>query len=280
MIDQGIVVLLLSVLAGGFGAIVGIGGGVVIVPVLTVLVGVPVKFAIAASLVGVIATSTAASARYLETEVADRRLGLVLLLGTVSGGIAGGFVAGLLDARTLSGLFAVMLVLVAVQMLRGREPDAPAPGRDDADGVQELDHAFASSYREPTTGALVPYRARRVELGTAISLFAGSVSGLLGVGGGIINVPTMNVVMGIPLRVATTTSTYMLAATAVASALLYQARGELDPLVAAPVALGMFLGARGGARLAARLKVVLLRYLFVVVCVFFAWQMVQKVLGA
>lgn len=273
--------LLLSVLAGGFGAIVGIGGGLVIVPVLTVLVGVPVKSAIAASLVGVIATSTAASARYLSTEVADRRLGLVLLLGTVSGGIVGGFVAGLLDARTLSGLFALMLVLVALQMLRGREPDAPSPvpAADATPETTTLDHAFASSYREPTTGEIVPYRVRRVPLGTGISLFAGSVSGLLGVGGGIVNVPTMNVVMGIPLRVATTTSTYMLAATAVASALLYQARGELDPLVAAPVALGMFMGARGGARLAARLHVAWLRYLFVGVSAFFAWQMVQRVLG-
>lgn len=268
--NETIVVLVLSALAGGFGSIVGIGGGLVIVPVLTVLVGVPVKLAIAASLVGVVATSIAASSRYLAQDLADRRLGLLLLLATVTGGLAGGITAGLLDGRTLSGLFAVVLVAVAIRMLpRARRPGQVSP-------VVATSGGFVSTFRDPLTGAVVEYQARRVGLGMAISVVAGSVSGLLGVGGGIINVPTMNVLMQVPIRVAVTTSTYMLAATAVASSVIYAARGQLSPLVAAPVALGVFLGAQVGVRLAGRLPDNGLRLAFVGVALFFAVQMVQK----
>jgi uncharacterized membrane protein YfcA len=259
--------------AGAFGSLVGVGGGIMLVPLLTVALGVDIKHAIAASLLGVIAVSAAASASYLQNGLVDRRLGLTLLLATASGGIVGGYVAGLLDARALAATFGLVLVFVAIQMLRGRRA-TPLELVGEPTGRE-----FESSYVEPTTGEEIAYRARRVGLGSAISLVAGAISGLLGIGGGVVNVPTMNLVMGIPIRVALTTSTYMLGATAAASAVIYYSRGLIDPLLAAPVVVGVFIGARIGARLAQRLPQHALQLLFVVVAAFFAVQMLLRAVG-
>ncbi|MGI8534683.1 MAG: sulfite exporter TauE/SafE family protein [Candidatus Limnocylindrales bacterium] len=267
-----LLVFAISVGAGGFGAMVGIGGGLVIVPMLTLLLGVPIQTAIAASLIGVIATSMTASAHYLELGLADRRLGLVLLLATVAGGITGGLTAGFLDERVLAGLFAVLLVGVAMQMLRQPKVVRTPAGPLTSGGL-------ASSYFEPTDGKEVHYVARRFRLGAVASFVAGNVSGILGVGGGVINVPVMNVAMGVPIRVATTTSTYMLGATAAASAVLYFAAGVLEPLLAGPVALGVFLGARVGARFATRVSQRKLQLIFVVVAAVFAVQMLARAVG-
>ncbi len=281
---------LASLLAGGFGSLVGIGGGLVIVPVLTFM-GQDIKVAIAASLIGVIATSVSASPRFLASGVADRRLGLFLLMATAAGGLVGGVTGSHIDGRALALAFGTLLLLVAIQMLRGlghtrRPPDAtpdatPAAtpsATPAATSSTWVGDGLVSTYREPTTGAEIEYRAHRLGAGATVSFLAGNVSGLLGVGGGIINVPTMNVVMGVPLRVATTTSTYMLGATAAASAIVNAASGRLDPLIAAPVALGVIVGSRMGARLALRASQRVLRVAFVVVALFFAAQMFGRVL--
>jgi uncharacterized protein len=262
-----------SVVAGAFGALAGIGGGLIIVPLLTIALGVPIQLAIAASLLGVIAVSTSAGATFLRRGLADRRLGLVLLVATSVGGIIGGYTAGLLDARTLSAIFGIVLVAVAIQMLRGR--GRPVPPVVDLPSRLELD----SSYVEPTTGETVAYRARRVGLGAFISIFAGALSGLLGVGGGVVNVPTMNLLMGVPIRVALTTSTYMLAATAAASAVLYYSHGQVDPLLAAPVVVGVVIGAHLGARLSAHVSQRVLQLVFIGVAFFFALQMLLRAAG-
>jgi hypothetical protein len=143
----------------------------------------------------------------------------------------------------------------------------------------EVGTGFTSSYVEPTTGEDVAYRAHRLLPGTLVSFLAGNVSGLLGVGGGVINVPTMNVLMHVPIRVATTTSTYMLAATATASAVVYLASGRLDPLLAAPVTLGVIIGARLGARFSMRLSQDVLRLAFVAVAAVFAFSMFLQFLS-
>jgi uncharacterized membrane protein YfcA len=148
-----------------------------------------------------------------------------------------------------------------------REPRA-------ADGTEPA--SLISTYVEPTTGREVAYRVGRLGPAAVASLAAGNVSGLLGVGGGIINVPTMNLMMGVPIRVATTTSTYMLGATAAASAVIYYTSGLLDPVLAAPVALGVFIGARAGARVAGRLSHEVLRYAFIAVALAFAGQMLLR----
>ncbi|MDP8905044.1 MAG: sulfite exporter TauE/SafE family protein [Chloroflexota bacterium] len=274
MIYFELLVFVAAIFAGAFGALAGIGGGLIIVPLLTIALGVDIKLAIAASLLGVIAVSTGAAASFLGSGLADRRLGLTLLLATAAGGILGGYTAALLDDRLLSAIFAAVLVLVAVQMVRGRRrPAAAIVGLPS--GLE-----FESSYVEPTTGEQVDYRVRRVGLGAGASVLAGALSGLLGVGGGVVNVPTMNVVMGVPIRVALTTSTYMLGATAAASAVIYYSRGLIDPLLAAPVVVGVFIGARQGARIAYRIAQPVLQVAFVAVALFFALQMLLRALSA
>jgi uncharacterized membrane protein YfcA len=273
-VSTALLALLVSIGAGGFGSLVGIGGGLIIVPVLTVGLGYDVKSAIAASLIGVIATSLAATPRYVRSGIADRRLGLLLLVGATLGGLTGGVTAGLLDGRVLALLFGILLSAVALQMLRQIHRPAAPPPVDDADVAS----GFASSYLEPTSGQLVIYRARRLGPGAVVSFLAGNVSGLLGVGGGVINVPTMNVLMHVPIRVATTTSTYMLAATAAASASVYVASGQLDPLLAAPVALGVMIGARAGAHLSLRVSQDVLHLAFVVIAAVFAVGMFSRFL--
>jgi uncharacterized membrane protein YfcA len=270
-----LVAFLVAIAAGGFGSLVGIGGGLIIVPVLSVALGYDVKTAIAASLIGVIATSVSASPRYVRSGIADRRLGLLLLVPATLGGLAGGFTAELLDGRMLSLLFALLLAGVALRMLwQIRHPVVHPPIDDAVDGAR-----FASSYVEPTTGEGVAYQARRIVPGTAVSFVAGNISGLLGVGGGVINVPTLNVLMHVPIRVAITTSTYMLAATATASASVYVMSGWVDPMLAAPVALGVIVGARFSAHLSMRLSQQVLRVAFVLVAGIFAVSMFAEFLS-
>jgi uncharacterized membrane protein YfcA len=259
--------------AGTFGAVVGVGGGIILVPLLTLFLGVPVHSAVAVSLLGVIAVSTTASASYLRHGFVDRRVGLTLLVATATGGIAGGYIAGYLDARVISALFGVTLVVVAIQMLRGRRGAVP----EFTGEPRGLD--FDSSYVEPSSGEAVAYRARRVGAGVVVSLFAGALSGLLGVGGGIVNVPTMNVLMHIPIRVATTTSTYMLGATAAASAVLYLSRGEVDFALAGPVVIGVFLGGRLGTLVQPRVPQQALILVFVALSAFFAFEMLLRVVS-
>lgn len=265
-------VAVLAVFAGTFGSMVGVGGGIIVVPALTVFLGVPLKTAVAASLLGVIATSLVGGARYLDAGAVDRRLGLVLLAATSSGAILGGTIAGVLDVALLSGVFAVVLLAVALQVATSRERTARAP----ASGTTGTNGTTESTYVEPSNGATVAYRPERVGIGLAISVVAGSLSGLLGIGGGIVNVPTMATIMGIPFRVAVATSTYMLGATAAASSGVYYARGQLDPFIAAPLALGIIAGAQIGTRVGPRLSATVLRRLFAGLCVVFAIQMLDK----
>lgn len=272
--SEALLAFIVAIGAGGFGSLVGIGGGLILVPVLTIALGYDLKAAIAASIVAVIATSLAATPRYLRSGIADRRLGLLLLVGATVGGLTGGVTAGFLDARILALLFGLLLAGVAVQMLRQIHRPVPPPPVDEDDVAS----GFASSYTEPTSGELVVYRARRLGPGLAVSFLAGNISGLLGVGGGVIHVPTLNLLMHVPIRVATTTSTYMLAATAAASATVYVASGRLDPLLAAHVSLGIIIGARVGARLSMRVSQDALHLAFVVVAVIFALGMFGRFL--
>jgi hypothetical protein len=265
-----LVALVVALGAGVFGALAGVGGGLIVVPLLTIALGVPLHNAIAVSLLGVIAVSTTASASYLEAGLVSRRLGLALLAATTVGGVIGGYAAGLIDARLLAALFGVLMIAVALRMLMGHEAEV-------AEIIQEPGRfEFDASYVEPRTGEEVAYRVRNLGPAAGVSVFAGVVSGLLGVGGGVINVPTMNVLMGVPIRVATTTSTYMLAATAAASAVLYFSRGEVDPALAGAVVVGGIVGARIGARLQSRLPHRALTLMFVLVAGFFAIQMLLR----
>jgi hypothetical protein len=264
--------------AGVFGSLLGLGGGILIVPLLTFGFGLPFREAVGVSLVCVIVTSSAAAGVYLERHLANLRLGMLLEVFTASGALVGGLVAFLLPDRVLAGLFAILLAYTGVTMLRRGATAARSgaglaePGEDPA-GPADTPGAFRAALAGPG------YRPARLGAGIGGSVFAGLVSALLGVGGGIVKVPLMHLVMGVPLRVATATSNLMIGVTAAASAIVYLMRGGIDPLVAGPTAVGVFAGATLGSRVAQRLDLRLLRLLFVAVLALTAIQMTLRALG-
>ena len=265
--------------AGVFGSLLGLGGGILIVPLLTVAFGVPFREAVAVSLVCVIVTSSAAAGVYLERHLANLRLGMLLELFTATGALLGGLVAFLLPDRVLAGLFAILLAYTAWSMIRraGGAATPPEEGRPGPGAAGIDDPARAAGFASELAGP--GYRPRRLGAGAAGSLGAGIVSALLGVGGGIVKVPLMHLVMGVPLKVATATSNLMIGVTAAASAIVYLLRGGIDPYVAGPTAVGVFAGAMLGSRLAHRIDVRHLRLLFVGVLALTAVQMTVRALG-
>ncbi len=256
-----------GVLAGAFGALLGLGGGILIVPILTLGFGLPLTTAVGTSLVCVIATSTGAAAFNVRAGRADVRLAISLGTGTVVGAVTGGVIAGFLPERVLAGLFAALLVYTAYTMGRGLR------GAPEGAGESEEDPASPSGPGAPA------YRTHRLPLAVTGSVLAGNVSGLLGVGGGIVTVPLIHLVMGAPVRIAITTSNVMIGITAAAGAYAYLFRGDVDPRIAAPVVLGVVVGAAIGAAVSRRLRITWLAALFVVVVLYVAVQMGLRALG-
>ena len=271
--EVGLLMLAGGVAAGAFGSILGLGGGILIVPLLTLVFGLPLREAVAVSLVCVIVTSSASAGVYLERRQANLRLGMVLELFTAAGAIVGGAIAFLIDERLLAGLFALLLVYVAATMAGGlRRPTVPEPITDD-------ETPPPSPAPEPVAPqGEMDYRADRLPLAAAGSVGAGVASALLGIGGGLIKVPLMHLVLGVPLRIATATSNLMIGITASASAIVYLLRGGIDAYVTGPTAVGVFVGATLGSRLGHRIGQRALRLLFVVVLLYTAVEMARRAL--
>ena len=238
-------ILLVSIVAGFVGALFGLGGGVLIIPFLTLVEGVPVPLAVGASIVSVVATSSASAATYVQDHLTNLRLGMFLEIGTVAGAITGAFVSVFLPASALFILFGIILLYATMVMIRARGVDFPANVRPDK---TSRILALGSQYEDQSLNRVVKYEVTRTPLTVFIGYFAGIVSGLLGVGGGIINVPTMNLVSKIPVKVASATSNFMIGVTAAASASVYLLRGDVHPLLAAPLIIGVAGGALLGTR--------------------------------
>ena len=238
-------ILLVSIVAGFVGALFGLGGGVLIIPFLTLVEGVPVPLAVGASIVSVVATSSASAATYVQDHLTNLRLGMFLEIGTVAGAITGAFVSVFLPASALFILFGIILLYATMVMIRARGVDFPANVRPDK---TSRILALGSQYEDHSLNRVVKYEVTRTPLTVFIGYFAGIVSGLLGVGGGIINVPTMNLVSKVPVKVASATSNFMIGVTAAASASVYLLRGDVHPLLAAPLIIGVAGGALLGTR--------------------------------
>jgi uncharacterized membrane protein YfcA len=261
--------------AGVFGSLLGLGGGVLIVPLLTLGFGLPLREAVGVSLVCVIMTSSAAAGVYLERHVANLRLGMTLELFTALGALVGGSIAFLLDERLIALLFAVLLVYVAATMARGGVAPTSASGEDVL--PDRASHLASPTILDRLSGE--GYQVRNLGRGVTGATGAGIVSALLGIGGGIVKVPLMHLSMGVPLRVATATSNLMVGITAAASSIIYVIHGGIDPYVAGPTAIGVFLGASAGSRLSHRVDLRLLRLLFVVVLGYTAVQMLLRAMS-
>ena len=265
-----------SIMAGVLGSLVGLGGGVLIVPLLTIAFGLPIYFAIGASIISVIATSSGAATAYVHDHLTNLRVGMFLEIATTTGAITGAFLAGLLAPNLLFVLFGVMLLISALPLLHKIGEELPQRVKNDR--LANWLH-LSGSYPDRRLGREVAYQVTHTPLGMAMMYVAGIISGLLGIGSGTFKVLAMDTAMRLPMKVSTTTSNFMIGVTAAASAGIYFSRGDVPPLVAAPVALGVLLGAFLGTRLLTHLSNKALRLIFIPVMVVIALEMVLRGLG-
>jgi len=259
--------------AGFLGALTGLGGGVVIVPLLTIVFGVDIHYAIGASLVSVIATSSGAAAAYVREGYSNIRIGMFLEVATTLGALAGAYLAAIVHPNAISIIFGSVLLLSAYFSSRKHEHESGSGPADALATRLRMD----SSY--PTPQGPKSYHVHHVPAGFVMMVLAGILSGLLGIGSGAFKVLAMDQVMRIPFKVSTTTSNFMIGVTAAASAGVYFHRGYIDPGLSMPVMLGVLLGSILGARVLVVARTGILRLVFGLVIVTLALEMIYKGLG-
>lgn len=265
-----LLVAAISLLAGLVGSLIGLGGGIIITPVLVLAFGIDIRYAMGAALVSVIATSSGAAAAYLRDGISNMRIGLFLCVATSLGAVAGAMLATWLDANALSIVFGVVLLITAALSLRKKE---------DSDISQDPPTRLATLLRLDDQIGGKPYHVHGVVPGFLVMIVAGVLSGLLGIGSGAFKVLGMDQIMRIPFKVTTATSNFMIGVTAAASVGIYLKRGYLDPVLVFPVALGVLAGALIGARLLTVAPVRLLRLIFLVAIVIIGVQMILRGCG-
>jgi uncharacterized protein len=260
--------MLAGVATGVVGAILGTGGGVFLIPVLVLVFDVPMHYAIATSIVSVIATSSAVASASVERGTANMKLGMTLEIATSTGAILGGVTAAYLSATVLEAMFAVVLVPTAWFMWRGREDEghdppsaidiSPTVARSSTQAPGALD----SEFFDESLGRTVRYHVARLWAGLIVSFFAGNLSGLLGIGGGVFKVPAIHLLCRVPIKAAAATSNFMIGVTAAASAFVYFGRGEVRPALAGSVVIGTLIGSMVGNRLSHRVGANIVRQMF------------------
>lgn len=266
-------ILILSIVAGVFGSILGLGGGIIITPALTLLFGIDIKYAIGASIVSVIATSSGAAVAYIRDKITNIRIGMFLEIATTIGAITGAFIGGLINSKYLYVIFGFLLLYSAIAMLKKKGQELP---------VDVKQHPLAnklklnSEYYDKVLKQNVEYKVDGVYGGFGMMYAAGVISGLLGIGSGIFKVMAMDLFMKLPLKVSSATSNFMIGVTAAASAGVYFFRGNIDPKIAAPVALGVLIGATIGTKIMQNLKSKTIRMVFIPVLAFVSIQMIIK----
>lgn len=263
------VVWAVATVAGFLGALTGLGGGVIVVPALTLALGVDIKYAIGASLVSVIATSSGAAAAYVKEGFSNIRIGMLLEIATTIGAIAGAYLAAFTSTHVIAVVFGLVLIHAAYQSLANLSPDLGPPIASDRLGAW-----FRLGGDYPVDGIRQQYGVHNVPTGFSIMFGAGALSGLLGIGSGALKVIAMDRAMKIPFKVSTTTSNFMIGVTAAASAGVYLSRGYIDPRVAMPVMLGVLTGAFLGTKVLVRARVKTLKLVFGSVILILAIEMI------
>jgi len=260
-----------SLVAGFLGALTGLGGGVVVVPLLALVLRVDLRYAVGASLLSVIATSSGAAAAYVRDGMSNIRVAMFLEIATTLGAIGGAALAAHVATGLVAVVFGLVLLGAAFMSLR-RPPDPHEPDRpaDPIARALKLDGSY------PAKNGPVAYKVRHVPAGFGLMAVAGGLSGLLGIGSGALKVIAMDDVMRLPFKASSTTSNFMIGVTAAASAGVYLARGYLDPFIAAPVVLGVLPGALTGARLLPRMRSRVLRLIFAGVITVLAIEMLYQ----
>lgn len=264
-------ILIAAYCAGLLGSLLGLGGGIVLIPIFTLLLGLDMRYAVGASLVAGIATSSGSASAYVREGITNMRLGMFLEIATTLGAIAGTVIALYLNNNALAVVFGLMLIFTGVMTFRKKtDHDPTAPG-----SAMSARLRLNGTYPTPQ-GELVPYRLSRVFTGFSIMGVAGAISGILGIGAGIVKVIAMDTAMRVPFKVSTTTSNFMIGVTSAAGAVVYFQRGYIVPEVAAPVIVGVLLGAFCGSKLLKSLPVRTLRVIFSVVTFAVALQMLYR----
>jgi uncharacterized membrane protein YfcA len=259
-----------SLFAGLLGALTGLGGGVIIVPVLALLFKIDIRYAIGASLVSVIATSSGAAVAYVREGLSNIRIGMFLEVATTLGALLGAYLTARISGHWIAVVFGMVLLYSAYASFRHRDDHDPNAAPDALATKLELNGCY------PEGGRSITYTAARVPLGFGIMFGAGTLSGLLGIGSGAVKVLAMDQAMRLPFKVSTTTSNFMIGVTAAASAGVYFARGYIVPSVAMPVMLGVLLGSLVGTKILVQVRVSTLKTVFALVIVALGAEMIYS----
>ena len=273
--------MLIAVLAGFLGSLVGLGGGIIITPALTILFGFDIKYAIGASIVAVIATSSGSAIAFVKDHVSNMRVGMLLEVFTTAGGVVGALMAGVFSSKLLYIFFSLILLNSFYGMLK--KTGLITKLKKEEEKVENDKYAdkykLNSTYYDKATGETVKYNVTNVPQGSLVMFGAGFASGLLGIGSGAFKVVALDTYMKLPIKVSTATSNFMMGVTATASALIYFFNGTINPVVAAPIALGTLIGSRTGAKVMQRLDAKYIRYIFLPILLFTIINMFLKGLG-
>lgn len=273
--------MLIAVLAGFLGSLVGLGGGIIITPALTILFGFDIKYAIGASIVAVIATSSGSAIAFVKDHVSNMRVGMLLEVFTTAGGVVGALMAGVFSSKLLYIFFSLILLNSFYGMLK--KTGLITKVKKEEEKVENDKYAdkykLNSTYYDKATGETVKYNVTNVPHGSLVMFGAGFASGLLGIGSGAFKVVALDTYMKLPIKVSTATSNFMMGVTATASALIYFFNGTINPAVAAPIAIGTLIGSRTGAKVMQRLDAKYIRYIFLPILLFTIINMLLKGLG-
>ena len=273
--------MLIAVLAGFLGSLVGLGGGIIITPALTILFGFDIKYAIGASIVAVIATSSGSAIAFVKDHISNMRVGMLLEVFTTAGGVVGALMAGVFSSKLLYIFFSLILLNSFYGMLK--KTGLITKVKKEEEKVENDKYAekykLNSSYYDKAINKTIDYNVTNVPQGSLVMFGAGFASGLLGIGSGAFKVVALDTYMKLPIKVSTATSNFMMGVTATASALIYFFNGTINPAVAAPIALGTLIGSRTGAKVMQRLDAKYIRYIFLPILLFTIINMFLKGLG-
>ena len=273
--------MLIAVFAGFLGSLVGLGGGIIITPALTILFGFDIKYAIGASIVAVIATSSGSAIAFVKDHVSNMRVGMLLEVFTTAGGVVGALMAGVFSSKLLYIFFSLILLNSFYGMLK--KTGLITKLKKEEEKVENDKYAdkykLNSTYYDKASGETVKYNVTNVPQGSLVMFGAGFASGLLGIGSGAFKVVALDTYMKLSIKVSTATSNFMMGVTATASALIYFFNGTINPVVAAPIAIGTLIGSRTGAKVMQRLDAKYIRYIFLPILLFTIINMFLKGLG-
>lgn len=278
MLNQAALLVITGLAAGILGAIMGIGGGMIVTPVMTMIMGLPIRYAIAASVIAVIATSSGSTIAYLRDDLLNLRVAMFLEIATTIGAIAGAIAAGFVPGQLLYWLFGALLIFSTYNMIRkliGKTDSAPATTDDAIARKMRLN----GTYYDKAASKQVDYSVTNVPGGFAMMFGAGVASGMLGIGSGAFKVIAMDTIMHMPLKPSSATSNLMMGVTAAASATVYFFNGSMQPQIAAPLAIGILIGATIGTRIMPLLPTRILRMIFIPIIGYMGIQMFLKGFG-